>query len=126
MHSIVADPDWRRCRPMIEAALAHSPGYETIEDVERLIDDGTYLFWAAEQSAVVTEVSQYQRRRVLTVMHGGGDLAELLDYVEPALCVYARSIGCDAISGIGRRGWDRECKKRGYRLAHITMIKDLA
>lgn len=124
--TIASDPDWLRCRPLIEAALAQSPGLENIEDVEQLIDEGVYQFWPATRSAVVTEIANFKRRKALSVVHGGGDLAELLDVIEPILCDYATLRGCDAIMGLGRRGWDRECQKRGYDFAYVTMIKDLS
>jgi hypothetical protein len=62
---------------------------------------------------------------VLIVRHAGGDLAELLDRMEPAFCGFARAQGCDAIMGEGRAGWRRACERRGYRFAHLAMIKDL-
>ncbi len=116
---------WPRCRPWIEAALATGPGVETIEDVERLIESGQYQLWMGRNAAAVTEVTQFQRRKILTVMHGGGDLSELLDEIEPALCAFARAQGCDGIMGLGRKGWERVTQSRGYRLAYIAMIKDL-
>jgi hypothetical protein len=95
-----------------------------MEDVERLIASGQYQFWAGRNAAAVTEITEFQRRRILTVMHGGGALAQLLDEIEPALCAYAREQGCDGIMGLGRKGWERVTQARGYRLAYIAMIKD--
>ncbi|HJR55328.1 MAG TPA: hypothetical protein VJ798_02020 [Rhizomicrobium sp.] len=116
---------WSRCRPWIEAAIATGPGVETIDDVERLLACGRYQFWAGRAAAAITEITEFQRRKILTVMHGGGDLAELLDEIEPALCAFAREQGCDGIMGLGRKGWERVTQPRGYRLAYIAMIKDL-
>jgi hypothetical protein len=117
---------WLRCRPWIAAAIATGPGVETIDDVERLIEAGHYQFWAGRDAAAVTEITHFQRRKILTVLHGGGELAELLDEIEPALCTWAKQQGCDGIMGLGRKGWERVTAKHGYRLAYIAMIKDLA
>jgi hypothetical protein len=125
MDSIVTTAEWQRCKPWIEAAVATNGGLETIEDVEQLIDQGHYQFWQTPKSAVVTSIDKYPRIKALTVVHGGGDLSDLFDVLEPFLCRYAKSIGCDVIMGVGRRGWDRESQKRGYRFAHITMTKEL-
>jgi hypothetical protein len=62
---------------------------------------------------------------VLCIIHGGGDLAELVDAMEPALCAFARAAGCDLIMGIGRKGWQRVCEKRGYRFGWVAMVKAL-
>lgn len=118
-------PAWEHSRPLIEAALATSPGLETIEDVERHLASGHYLLWTRPNSAAITEVSQYARKRVLTVLHGGGDLTELLGEIEPAMCDYARANGCDAIMGTGRMGWRRVSEPKGYRFGFISMFKDL-
>jgi len=115
-----------RCRAWIEAAVATGPGIETIDDVEALIGEGRYQLFTAPRSAAVTEIAQFARRKVLIVVHGGGDLDELLNVLEPRMCDFALAEGCDAIMGTGRRGWERATQKRGYRFAWINMIKDLA
>lgn len=118
--------NWTRCRPWIEAALATSPGFETIEDVERLVAEGSYQVWFGTNCVAITEIASYPRRKVMTVIHGGGDLTELIDELEPSMCVFARSQGCGSIMGTGRKGWERVTEKRGYRFAWITMTKDLS
>jgi hypothetical protein len=117
--------EWARCRPYIEAAIRHSPQLETIADVERLISCGKYQFWPGKRSAAITEIAEFARGLVLIVVHGGGDLAELVDLMEPAFCGYARAHGCIAIAGMGRKGWQRATEKRGYRFGTIMMIKDI-
>lgn len=117
--------NWTRCRPWIEAALITSPGFETIEDVEALAAVGRYQIWFGENSVAVTEIAEFARRKILIVAHGGGDLTELLDVLEPRMCVFAVQNGCDGIMGMGRKGWERVTEKRGYRFAYLNMIKDL-
>jgi hypothetical protein len=95
----------------------------------RLVMDGPVremMGRAGRAAAAVAEITQFQRRKILTVMHGGGDLAELLDEIEPALCAFAREQGCDGIMGLGRKGWERVTRARGYHLAYIAMIRDLS
>ena len=117
--------EWVRCRPWIEAAVATGPEVETIDDIERLVGKGQYQLFAGACSAAVTEIAIFARRKILIVVHGGGDLDELLDVLEPRMCDFARAQGCDAIMGTGRRGWERVTQKRGYRFAWVNMIKDL-
>lgn len=125
MDRIVNEPHWQRCKPWIEAALAQSNGFETIEDVEAGINDGSYQFWADENAAAITTILRFARRKALMVVHGGGDLTELLERLEPQMERYAQQRGCDAIMGQGRKGWERVCKTRGYRLAWVAMMKDV-
>ena len=119
-----AQYEWARCRPYIEAALERSPGLETIEDVERRIQDGRYLFWPGKKSAAITEVVQYDQKCAMVMIHGGGDMAEMLE-MEPFICGYAKALGCQLILGTGRKGWEKPGLKRGYKFAWITMWKEL-
>lgn len=117
--------EWARCRPWIEAALATSPGLETIEDVEQRIDSGECQVWFGRTSCLVTTIETHPNGKVLNVLYGGGNLSEMMDDMEPNLCAFARDIGCNAIMGLGRRGWDRICSKHGYQFAWVAMIKRL-
>src|SRR5205085_9327673 len=92
-----AQGEWRRCRSWIEAALACTPGLEKIEDVEAKIAAGAYQFWPGKRAACITEIAGFARAKALIVIHGGGDLAELVDEMEPALADFARAAGCDLI-----------------------------
>jgi hypothetical protein len=122
---VTPQAEWARCRPWIEAALATSPNLESIEDVERAVERGAYQVWFGKDCCAITEIAQFEQRKILIVKHGGGDLTELLDVMEPKMCAFARANGCDGIMGEGRRGWERVTEKRGYRFAFLTMIKDL-
>ena len=117
--------EWARCRHWIEAALRHSPGFERIEDVERYIEEGRYQFWPGKRCAAVTEIAQFAAKRALVLQHAGGDMDELLYDMEPALVAFARAAGCDAIMGLGRKGWERVGEKLGYRFAWIALVKFL-
>lgn len=120
----MTDEQWGWARPLIQAAIETSPGFENIEDVERLLAGGTYQAWFGARSCAITEIVSYARRKVLNVVHGGGDLDELLEELEPKMCAFARAQGCDGIMGVGRKGWERVTRKRGYRFAYVAMIKD--
>ena len=120
-----AAEEWHRCSHWIEAALSRSPGFETIEDVERFVADGKYQFWPGRNSAAITEIAQFAARKVLIVQHAGGNLSELIDEMEPSFCAFARVASCDAIMGFGRMGWKRVTEKRGYRFGWVAMVKSL-
>jgi hypothetical protein len=112
-------------RPRIEAALLAVPAMETIADVERKIGSGRYQLWLSDNSAAVTEIQVYPLKKAVTVIHGGGDLGELVDQIEPALCDFALAMGCGAVMGTGRKGWERALLSRGYEFAWLTMHKDI-
>lgn len=120
-----AQIQWARCRSWIAAATQQGPQLESIQDVERRIASGQYSFWPGINCAAVCEIRQYGSRKALVVVHGGGDLSELLEKIEPMLCAYARTQGCDLLMGEGRKGWERAARGNGYRFGMITMMKYL-
>lgn len=119
-----ATAEWTRCRPWLEATLATGLGFETIEDVERLIRDCVYQFWPGKRAAAITQIVPFPRTKVLIVRMAGGDLDELIE-MEKEFCKFARANGCSKIMGEGRKGWGRVCERMGYRFGYLMMAKDL-
>lgn len=117
--------EWERCRHYIEAALCNSPGLEDIEAVEGALDRGGYMLWTGANCAAITDISIYPSRKVLTIVHGGGDKSELIGSLFPRIEEFAALQGCDLIAVTGRKGWEREGEKHGFRFGYVTMIKDL-
>lgn len=117
--------EWARCREWIKAATLHGPGFEDIATIEAKLASGIYSLWPGRNCAAIAEIRTYAKKRALAVIAGGGDMAELLKEIEPALCRYAKAMGCNMILGEGRKGWERTTKANGYRLGFITMVKDI-
>lgn len=116
---------WTRCRPYLEAALAHAGGTHGIDDVARLIEEGRAHFWPGRRCAAVTEFYDYPRLRACNIWLLGGDLKELLA-LERVIDAWARAQGCGRLLGGGpRAGWARILRPRGYRPAWTIYCKDL-
>lgn len=118
-------PDWLRCRGWIEASAGFSPLADSIEQIEQKLVDGRLQFWPGENSAAVTQIASFDGRKAMIIRYGGGDLDELLQKIEPALCAVAREMGCTSIMSEGRMGWKRVAEANGYRFAWLTMLKEI-
>ena len=116
---------WLRCRGWIEASAAYSPLADTIDQIEAKLADGRLQFWPGERSAAVTQVADFAGRKALIVRYGGGELDELLEKIEPALCAVACEMGCSLIMSEGRMGWKKAAEANGYRFAWLTMLKEI-
>lgn len=116
---------WIRCRHWIEAALPYARGTHTIEDIEAGIESGQFVFWAGRRSAIITEILHYPRKRVLHYFLIGGDLRELVEFMEPRITAWAKENGCSAVSGAGRAGFERVFAKSGFEPAWRVIIKDI-
>jgi hypothetical protein len=120
-----------RCRPWLEAALAHSVGGFDIAHVRAAIDAGTAQFWPTANAAAVTTIDTFPSGlKVLQFWLAGGEpgsnwgqvLAELR-LTEVNVTAWARTLGCGKAVIIGRPGWQRQLD--GYREAGRILVKDL-
>jgi hypothetical protein len=119
------EADWRRCAPLIEAALLHQGGGYEIEDVLEGVRSGEFQFWAGRCAAVITEIICQPHNKVLNFWLLGGDLGELLD-MRPHIEVWARRMGCVRVQGGGvHQAWGRVLAKAGYRPRWTIFAKEL-
>lgn len=102
--------------PHLTAALSRSDDDWTLEAVIAEVEAGRAHLWPGERSAGVTSGG-----RDLRIWLAGGDLRELLRMQE-SVEAWARAMGFASLSIVGRPGWDRIMKARGYRPA---LIKEL-
>jgi hypothetical protein len=104
--------EWTRCRSYIEDALAYVDTH-TIDDVERGIAEGRYVFWPASKSAAITEIHEFPRTKHMHLFLAGGDLDELRGMV-PMFRSWASFNKCSKLTLCGRRGWERALKRQGW------------
>lgn len=101
---------------LLERALA--PGV-TLDDVKAKLAENRAWFWPGERSAAVSEILD---GRDFHIWLAAGDLRELLE-IEQSAEIHARAIGCERMTLIGRRGWDRVLAKRGYAPMLVKELK---
>lgn len=111
-------------REWIEAALEHSNGTHTFEDIVKGISEGRMQLWPAERGVMVTEIVVYPRRKMLNIFLAGGDLDQLLDMGDD-MRAWAKAQGCDGAMLTGRKGWARVMKNHGWREKWITMTTEI-
>jgi hypothetical protein len=113
-----------RCRPWIEAALEHSGGTHTFDDIVSAVYAGQMQFWPAENACAVTEIVNFPRRKVLHIFLAGGNMQEIVDMDGPA-ADFAKANGCTAMTIAGRRGWKKILEHKGYSERFTTLSKEL-
>lgn len=118
--------EWFRCRKWIENALEYTGGTHTIEDIEDGVESGAYQFFCSLSAAVVTEILVYPRMKVLNYFLIGGNLGELIQEIEPFVTNWAKEkMGCKKAIGIGRKGFERAFRARGFTPCWTAISKDL-
>lgn len=119
------ETEWRRCAPWIAAALDHAGRTHSLEDVRLAITRGEARFWPGDASALVAVVEQDPGERRLLIWLAGGERDELETRLLPQVETWGRDCGCHRALVIGRTGWVRALKPKGYAPLARIVAKDL-
>lgn len=119
-----AEREFERCKPWLEAALAEGYATRDISDVERALRHGLMQFWPGAQCAMVTELVDHPRKRVLCIYLAGGNLEEL-KAMYPSVEAFAREMNADAVVVNGRPGWKKVFAPHGVRAGVVQFVKEL-
>lgn len=113
---------WSHIEDYMRGAAKYTHGRFEVEDIKRcLTTDRIQQLWIAYEDdkvygAVITEIMEYPRMRVL-VMHftGGVELPKWKADMLELLQRFARDNGCKTIESIGRAGWKKVFKNDGFK-----------
>lgn len=119
------DDAWARSAPWLEAALAHAGRTHGIADVRAMVLEGRAQFWASPSCAVVTLVEEDPCERRLLVWLAGGELDALTGRMLPRIEAWGRAHGCRRLLVIGRAGWERALKPKGFAPLARVIAKEL-
>jgi len=108
---------WHELWPLLEPAVKRSPDKPDV--VARLIAGDAQL-WAVYEgatpvAAIVTTIQVAEEKRCLIWLVGGSRLGEWAADFLAKVEAWARSLGCVALWGAGRKGWTRMAEKFGGR-----------
>jgi hypothetical protein len=99
-------PDIHAHRRYIEEALRYAGGTHTFDDIVDGVAAGTLQFWPGRTSAIVTEILETPRKKILHFFLAGGTLAEL-ETMLPEIVAWGKAQGCTVTTLVGRKGWER-------------------
>lgn len=118
-----------RCAIWIMASLDRSQfaGIAThyFTDVKDMILKGNAQLWATESGCIVTFVSHFPQSSILTAWLAGGNFEHVMAEHEKAIDDFGISQGCVALYVMGRKGWKRKLKPRGYVEHAVAICKKL-
>lgn len=144
MHLVQVPPDavingesplkamWPLIEPLLQKAIAHSDGIETIEGTVRDLMAKNRQLWVVigEDKSItavgVTKLQKYDsgiKEAAITLLAGDdGKLNDLLD-LRSELESWAKIEGCNRFRVYGRKGWAK--RMPDYKLASYVLSKDL-
>ena len=119
------EAEWARCAPWLDGALDHAGRTHGLDDVKALVAEGVARFWPGRGCALVAvlEVDPLERR--LLIWLAGGDREELEGELLPLAEAWGRRAGCRRALVIGRAGWERALRTKGYAPLARLVAKEL-
>jgi len=88
----------------MERALKHGGELYTLNDIEDAIRTGKMQSHVKGNTWIITEVHDFPRKRVVNILFVVGELEEAMA-AELEIEEWAKSIGADGLTAIGREGW---------------------
>lgn len=119
------EAEWARCGGWLDAALDHAGRTHTLDDVKAAVAAGGARLWVGARSALVALIERDPGDRRLLIWLAGGDRQELETEILPLAETWGRQAGCRRALIIGRAGWERTLKSKGYAPLARIVAKDL-
>ena len=123
---------WPFVSEYISSALEHTDGEISLQDIHSAIANHNRQLWVIKDqsqyiAAVVTQIYSYDGSGVKigeVTLAGGRDHARW-DHFTDLVGEWFQEQGCKFIDIIGRPGWQRIYKDRGFRTAYVQLRKEL-
>lgn len=102
-----------------------------LSDMYEFVRQGVWMLWVCQipdtneiTSVIITEFIEYPQVTNLRVIFLSGD-DEDWAYGMSVFEDFARINQCHDVEVLGRKGWERVLKSRGFKLNHITLSKEI-
>lgn len=122
------DHYWPLVAPLLDRVADHKVH---VDDMYSFVTDGSWILWVCQipdtdeiTSVIITEFIEYPQVTNLRVIFLSGD-DEDWAYGMSVFEDFARINQCHDVEVLGRKGWERVLKSRGFKLNHITLSKEI-
>lgn len=101
-------------------------GFYTLEDLFERIADGRMQSFTEAGAWVVTQISQYPRKKVVDIVIVVGEL-EKIKWLEEEISNFAKTIEADFVmASAGRKGWwNKNVRTEGWKDLASVYVKEL-
>lgn len=128
----MVDMIWPICAEHIDRAITESNGELDIELIKQSIKDELMLLLVVYKDAKIVASCTLEKRGFQSgkeVIHiatlGGDNIEEWADKLNDAIVALAKDYNCNEIYIIGRKGWERFLKSKGYDHIHTVLSKKI-
>jgi hypothetical protein len=113
-----------RYRVQVEEALRLSRTMSFLDLVE-MVKDGKLIGYQSERAVLICELVRMHVGWLVTMFVGAGDHDGVMELVEQCEAD-AKRAGASGTVAIGRPGWIKDARKRGYRAETVIYVKELS
>lgn len=113
-----------RLAPFLENFAMRSLGRCTFEYLERMIRETEYQTWVVDDFKAVCLTSLGDDNVTISFC-SGTDREEWQDDLEDEIAAWGRFKGVHRMFIVGRPGWSKWAKTRGYQEAHREMVRTI-
>ena len=110
-------------RSRVEDILQSFGGLYDFDDILYAIGDGKMQSFTDGSAWIVTQISNYPRKRVLEILIAVGDMYGVLK-LQPEVMAFARENQCDMAYTVARLGWAGKMTPGWERRASV-FVRDL-
>jgi len=108
-----------------QRALDHAGNTHTVDDVLRMLDEGTAKCWTEGDGIIITTIDIFPRERAVHYWLAAGNLRDCLA-LEERINQDSVDRGCTIATVTGRKGWGPYGAKTGWKLRGYLFGKRLA
>ena len=122
MNINITDPEMLK---KMEKALQMGGDIHTLEDIGAALECGDMQSHSEGDTWVITQVVDYPKKRVLDIVYVVGSVEGAL-LTEKSLIEWAKNMGVDRMTAIGREGWEQLLTDNpGWKKAGTLFVKEL-
>lgn len=108
----------------LEKALLYAGGTHTIGDVADAIERGDCKLWVEEGAAIVTQLVDEPRKRVVHFWLAAGELEPVVA-LSNKIIEWAKENGCVRATLAGRKGWVKALAPEGWKEELVLMGREV-
>ena len=122
---------WHLIAPLLASACEHADGMLDVPTLRYWIETNVAQLWIVVSdnsviAAAVTKIITTPKDRTLHICTlGGTRMNEWLDTLITEFDAFAKHYQCRFLAQCGRTGWSKILKNRGWKVARLTMTKEL-
>ena len=129
----MADNQWRDVAALLRPAVEASAGRMTMDRLRDQLDDKNFQLWVAWRGkeligawiSTLTVLCDGETKVCELLYCGGNNIQTWLDLGLDIVERWARSKGCGSITIVGRLGWGRITRHRGYEHFVTVLEKEI-